>query len=158
MNETQCRYAQIKKELLAVVFACKRKTNETMQLLVQQIQSGWPENSLLLPMSLRPYYPYRDELTTQNNLIFKAQNILIPPNLRADTLQKLHQSHQGIEKTKRLARESIFWPGMNSQIKQLVSTYPTCFCIMPIPINGNRFNPTIFRDGPWQKIGTDLFD
>ena len=24
MNETQCRYAQIEKELLAVVFACKR--------------------------------------------------------------------------------------------------------------------------------------
>ena len=102
------------------------KTNETMQLLVQQIQSSWPDNSSLLPMSLRPYYPYRDELTTQNNLIFKAQNILIPPNLRADTLQKLHQSHQGIEMTKRLARESIFWPGMNSQIEQLVSTCPTC--------------------------------
>ena len=67
-----------------------------------------------------------DELMTQNNLIFKAQNILIPPNLCADTLQKLHQSHQGIEKTKRLARESIFWPGMSSQIKQLVSTCPTC--------------------------------
>ena len=61
------------------------KANETMQLLVQQIQSGWPENNSLLPMSLRPYYAYRDELTTQNNLIFKAQNILIPPNLRGDT-------------------------------------------------------------------------
>ena len=263
MNETQCRYAQIEKELLAVVFACKRfhqyvygkhiriesdhkpleaifkkplsqapsrlqkmlmqlqayditlvykkgtemyiadassranppditdeqferdiaaehfihlmssesyvtdrklkaiqeeiKTNETMQLLVQQIQSGWPENNSLLPMSLRPYYPYRDELTTQNNLIFKAQNILTPPNLRADTLQKLHQSHQGIEKTKRLARESIFWPGMSSQIEQLVSTCPTCLH----HANSNQREPLQPHDiprRPWQKIGTDLFD
>ena len=35
------------------------KTNETMQLLVQQIQSGWPENNFLHPMSLCPYYAYR---------------------------------------------------------------------------------------------------
>ena len=108
-------------------------------------------------MSLRPYYPCRDELTTQNNLIFKAQNILIPPNLRADTLQKLHQSHQGIEKTKRLARESIFWPGMNSQIEQLVSTCPTCLH----HANSNQREPLQPHDiprRPWQKIGTDLFD
>lgn len=103
-------------------------------------------------MSFRPYYPYRDELMTQNNLILKARIILIPPNLRADTLQKLHQSHQSIEKTRRLARESIFCPGMNSQIEQLVSTCPTCLHHAnssqrepPIPINGIPWRP-------WQKI------
>ena len=88
-------------------------TNETMQLLVQQIQDGWPDHKILVPSEVQPYYPYRQELTTHY--------ILILPSLRGDTLQKLHQSHQGIEKTKRLARESIFWPGMNFQIEELVS-------------------------------------
>ena len=252
MNETQCSYAQIEKELLVVVFACKRfhqyvyskhitvesdhkpleaifkkplpqvtknartttslritlvykkgtkmymadalscahplyiidklferdmssesyvtnhklkaiqeeiKTNETMQVLIQQIQSGWPENNSLLPMSLHPYYPYRDKLMTPNNQIYKAQNIPIPPNLHADTLQKLHQSHQRIEKTKQLARESIFWPGMSSLMEQVVSTCPTCLHTLT-PINTNHFNPTIFhndlgkRSAPTYLTGT----
>ena len=66
-------------------------TNETMQLLVRQIQTGWPESKFLVPVQLHPYYPYRDELTTNDNLIYKAENIIIPPNLQEDTLKKLHQ-------------------------------------------------------------------
>jgi hypothetical protein len=50
-------------------------TNETMQLLVRQIQTGWPESKVLVPVQLHAYYRYRDELATNDNLIYKAQNI-----------------------------------------------------------------------------------
>ena len=40
-------------------------------------------------------YPCRDELATADNLIYKAQNI--PPNLRENTLHKLHQSQRRVE-------------------------------------------------------------
>ena len=145
---TDCKIQEIKDEI---------STNETMQLLVRQIQTGWPESKVLVPVQLHPYYPYRDELTTNDNLIYKAQNIIIPPNLQTDTLKKLHQSHQGIEKTKWLARECIFWPGMNSQIEELVSTCPTCLH------NGKSnqrepLHPHEIPQRPWQKVGTDLFD
>ena len=132
-------------------------TNETMQLLVQQIQYGWPDHKILVPSEVQPYYPYRQELTTEGGLIYKAHNILIPPSLRADTLQKLHQSHQGIEKTKRLARESIFWPGMNSQIEELVSNCSTC--LHHASANQREpLHPHEIPSRPWQKVATDLFD
>ena len=132
-------------------------TNETMQLLVQQIQDGWPDHKILVPSEVQPYYPYRQELTTEGGLIYKAHNILIPPSLRADTLQKLHQSHQGIEKTKRLARESIFWPGMNSKIEELVSNCSTC--LHHASANQREpLHPHEIPSRPWQKVGTDLFD
>ena len=132
-------------------------TNETMQLLVQQIQDGWPDHKILVPSEVQPYYPYRQELTTEGGLIYKAHNILIPPSLRADTLQKLHQSHQGIEKTKRLARESIFWPGMNSQIEELVSNCSTC--LHHASANQREpLHPHEIPSRPWKKVGTDLFD
>ena len=132
-------------------------TNATMQLLAQQIQDGWPDHKMLVPSEIQPYYPYLQELTTEDGLIYKAHNILIPPSLRADTRQKLHQSHQGIEKTKRLARKSIFWPGMNSQIEELVSNCSTCLH----HANANQrepLRPHEIPSRPWQKVGTDLFD
>ena len=79
--------------------------NSTMQLLVQQIKSGWPSERNSVYHELKPYYPYRDELSVSNGML---HNILIPPNLQALTLKTLHQSHQGMEKTKRLAWECIF--------------------------------------------------
>ena len=66
------------------------RKDKTMQLLVQQIQDGWPLHKILIPTELKPYYPYREELTTEDGLIYKSHNILIPPTLQADTLQKLH--------------------------------------------------------------------
>ena len=99
-------------------------SNSTMQLLIQQIKSGWPSEKSSVPPppppELKPYYPYRDELSVSNGMIYKLHNILIPPNLQAQTLKTLHQSHQGMEKTKRLARECIFWPRVSSQIDDLV--------------------------------------
>ena len=45
-------------------------SNSTMQLLIQQIKSGWPSESSSAPPpppppppKLKPYYPYRDELS-----------------------------------------------------------------------------------------------
>lgn len=41
--------------------------------------------------------------------------IVIPPTLRSHMLSLIHQSHFGIIKCKQLAREVMYWPGMNSQ-------------------------------------------
>ena len=38
-------------------------SNSTMQLLIQQIKSGWPSERSSVPPKLKPYYPYRDELS-----------------------------------------------------------------------------------------------
>ncbi|XP_046846780.1 uncharacterized protein K02A2.6-like [Xenia sp. Carnegie-2017] len=133
-------------------------TDRKLQAIKDEIRKDKTMQLLILILTeLKPYYPYREELTTDDGLIYKSHNILIPPTLQADTLQKLHQSHQGTEKTKRLARESIFWPGMNAQIEELVSNCSTC----QYYANANQREPLHPHDissRPWQKIGSDLFD
>ena len=44
-------------------------SNSTMQLLIQQIKSGWPSERSSVPPELKPYYPYRDELSDLNGMI-----------------------------------------------------------------------------------------
>ena len=131
--------------------------DKAMQLLIQQMLTGWPDHKTLLPTELREYYPHRETLTENDGLIYVGQNILIPPMLQSDMLRKLHLSHQGIEKTKRLARQSIFWPGMSTQIEDLISKCPTCLKHR----NSNRrepLHPHQLPSRPWERIATDLLD
>ena len=61
-----------------------------------------------------------DELSIINSAIFKGDRVVIPKKLRSEMLQQLHISHMGIEKTKLRARESVFWPGVNREIEDMV--------------------------------------
>lgn len=47
-------------------------------------------------------------ISETQGIILKDQRILIPLVLRRKILDKLHQGHQGIEKTKQRARQSVF--------------------------------------------------
>ena len=131
------------------------ESDETMQQLTLMIQQGWPSSRKDVPSSLRVYFPLRDELSVEDGLIFKLNNILIPPKLRSDTLQKLHASHQGIEKTTHLARQCIFWPGMTAQIRDTVSTCSVCLTHR----NSNAsepLKPHPLPSRPWERVATDL--
>ncbi|CAB4024842.1 sec1 family domain-containing 2 [Paramuricea clavata] len=56
-----------------------------------------------------------------------------------------------------MARESIFWPGMNSQIEELVSNSSTS--LHHASANQRKpLHPHEIPSRPWQKVGTDLFD
>ena len=128
-----------------------------MQLLIKHIRTGWPSSNTQVPSEIREYHKHREELSVDNGVIYKGQNILIPPRLRHDTLKKLHASHQGMEKSKRLARQCIFWPGMSKQIEDTVSNCESCIrhrnanCREPLM-------PHAIPDRPWQKVATDLLD
>ncbi len=61
-----------------------------------------------------------------NGLLLKGQRIIIPISLRSSMKVILHQGHNGIERCKNRARQSIFWPGINSEIEDLVSNCSVC--------------------------------
>ena len=131
--------------------------DENMQLLIKQIRKGWPEDNRTTHSGIKEYYPHREKLTEGEGLIYSSHAILIPPSLQKDTLKKLHQSHQGVEKTKHLARQSIFWPGMSAQIEDVVSNCSICLRHR----NSNTkepLHPHELPQRPWQRLATDLFD
>jgi hypothetical protein len=52
-----------------------------------------------------------------NGLVLLGQRLVVPQALRKEVLRRLHASHQGIERTLRRARQTVFWPGISSDIK-----------------------------------------
>ena len=51
--------------------------DDTLKELIKAIHNGWPELKQDLQPSIRTYWPYRDDLVADNNIIFKGTKIVV---------------------------------------------------------------------------------
>ena len=100
------------------------ESDETLGALKYVILRGWPEERSQTPTQVTPYFSIRDKLSIQDGVIFRGQRMVIHSSLRRDMKQRLHASHLGVESSLRRARETIFWPRMPNEIKEMVATCP----------------------------------
>ncbi|UYV74913.1 K02A2.6-like [Cordylochernes scorpioides] len=125
-------------------------------LLKQYILTGWPLHKKNLPSNLKPYWEFKEELHEWQNLICRGNKLLIPKTQRSDMLKIIHASHQGINNTIALAKRSIYWPGMNKEIEELINNCSIC----QQTSRANPKKPMLphqVPDYPWQKVGIDIF-
>ena len=130
--------------------------DQSMRPLSETIKYGWPETKGETPVSIHAYWDVRDELSELNAVVLRGERIAIPPSMRKEMLEKIHQGHMGIEKSKRRARDTLYWPGMNSRITNTVSRCTICLEHR----RQNAKKPMIpFRvpAKPWELVATDLF-
>ena len=52
--------------------------SENLQKLISIVRSGWPTEKSKVPLEIRCYYNMRDQLTVEDGIIFKGQQIVIP--------------------------------------------------------------------------------
>ena len=90
------------------------------------ILKGWAEDRSKISPQLTPYYSMRDELSIYDGLVFKGERLVVPQGLRAEIKKDIHASHAGVEGCLKRARESVYWPGMNSELKRWISTCEPC--------------------------------
>ncbi|KAK3084785.1 hypothetical protein FSP39_018986 [Pinctada imbricata] len=131
------------------------ETDETIKMLKKIILQGWPEDRTL-PTRLEIYYPFREELTVQGNLVYKGDRIVLPGNFKSEILQRIHSSHIGIQNCVRRAREALYWPNMTADITNYVQQCAVCAAYQTDQCKEPLISHEI-PDRPWQKIGTDLF-
>ncbi|XP_052778759.1 uncharacterized protein K02A2.6-like [Mya arenaria] len=122
--------------------------------LKRAISQGWSESRSNCDPSIVEFH--RDEISTEDGLIFRGHTLVIPKSMRNELVEKVHSSHLGITKTLERAKDSLFWPGMSKQVTDYVTTCPICLAHR----DANASLPLItteFPDRPFQKIATDLF-
>ena len=132
------------------------RLDETSLILKRLIMNGWPEERENVPNLAQPYFNVRDELAIQDGLIFRGERVIVPEEMRSDMKSCVHSSHMGIEACRRRARECLYWPNMNDEIKQFVSKCETCRKFERAQPN-EPLNPTIPATRPYEKVGSDLF-
>ena len=97
-----------------------------LQQVQSYIQSGWPASPKDLEPSISPYFYIRDELASQDGIIFRGDRIVIPKSLRKQMLSDLHAAHQGIALTTRRARGMVYWPHLNQELKDQITGCLPC--------------------------------
>ena len=130
--------------------------DESMKVVKAMIMRGWPDKLSATPLEARPYYNVRDELSIENDVIFKGERIVIPPSLRHTIRSRAHSSHIGIEGSLRRARECVYWPNMNSEIKLDIERCETCRAHDDAQ-SKETLQPHEVHMRPWCKVGCDLF-
>ena len=126
-------------------------------ILKEVIHSGWPEQRKQCQHELWDYWNYRCDLVLEDGLILKGNRIVIPGSLRSEILKALHTTHQGESKTLLLAKESVFWPGITNDIRNLVKDCALCATHQSAPSKMPILQPEL-PTRPWEKIGTDIFE
>ncbi|XP_022797523.1 uncharacterized protein K02A2.6-like [Stylophora pistillata] len=127
-----------------------------LQTLKATILNGWPSQRKELPPELHEYFKVKDELATQDDIIFKGPKCVIPKSLRPKIKEKLHRSHIGIQGCLRRAREVVYWPNMNREVTEFISKCETCNTFQ----SAQQKEPLICYEipqHPWEKIGCDIF-
>ena len=92
-----------------------------LQDLRRTIQQGWPSTKSGVLGALHAYYDFRDELTVQNDLVFKGSVVVVPAALRREMMEACHATHIGMEGCIRRAHESMYWPRMATELKEYIS-------------------------------------
>ena len=149
------RHVPISQPLMEELAEAVRQ-DDTMTKLKEVIRSGWPERQHDVDPVLRPYFHVRDELSLDDNLVYRGERVVIPKSRRKVMMQKVHSSHLGIEGCLRRARECLYWPNMNSEMTDFMQKCETCRSL-----GRNQQKETLHSHDvpqqPWRKVGADIF-
>ena len=132
-----------------------QKADDVLHQAREHCIQGWPvympENSLL-----KQYWLNREHLTIVDDLLLFDDCLVIPRCLRLDTLNRLHEGHLGITKCRALARSSVWWPYISSDVEEMVHKCSTC--AIHHPEQKEPLLPSSFPDRPWARLGMDLLE
>jgi hypothetical protein len=94
--------------------------------------------------------PSNDQL-----IVYAGNRLVVPVRARSEILTLLHKAHQGAVKTKQLARQLYYWPGMTAAIEQMIDDCTTCSRHRP-SLPKEKSVPPEEPTQPMHLVGTDL--
>lgn len=133
---------------------CATDQDETLVELKAHLRNGWVTHKALQE-AIKPYYQLRHSLVEVDGVIFHGDRILVPSKLKSDMLCRLHTGHPGTSRMLSRAEMSLFWLGINQDVKKFVSSCSTCQKYQP----NNVKLPLTYKEVPalpWQEMAGDV--
>ena len=129
--------------------------DQTYQQLLHYIQDGFPQSRGQLPDGCKPFWGVRSHLSVDDGMIVYGCRLVIPHTMRQQVLKQLHESHQGVVRTKQRAGLTVYWPGMDHDIDDVILACTLCQRHLP----SHSPEPILSKPRPtrpFQEIAADF--
>ena len=119
--------------------------------IISSIRNGWKAE---IKRRFPAFFQRQDDISiTPDGILCCNDRIIIPPSLRKSVLNDLHSGHLGVDKMKSLARLTVWWPELNSD---LVKIAKDCVdCLHKIKSKTSKWIPWPASCEAWQRIHAD---
>ena len=92
----------------------------------------------------------------KSSVLLRGSCIVVPKSQQAETLRKVHQGHQGIQRCRQRVSTAVWWPGVSREIEILVNSCPVCQK-NTAPGRQPLLQSTL-PDYPFERVASDLFE
>ena len=124
-----------------------------LQSLKSYIRCGFPAN---IAPNLSEFISNSHDLSIFSDCILYRNRVFIPQSLRTLVLNQLHKSHPGVSAMKSIVRALIWYPGVDSDVTDLVKNCVSCQQALAKPAqNCHTQWPQPHR--PWSRVHVDHF-
>ena len=110
-------------QVTAQQFANSTRTNPVLSKVLHYVKTGWPESVLT---ELQPFFNCWNELTVEEESELWGAKVIVPVDLQPKIMSLLHETHDGMEKIKALARLYVWWPNLDKDIKDCTKNCESC--------------------------------
>ena len=94
--------------------------------LAHVIQNGWPIQHADLDQELYVFWIHRLNLSIVDGIIMNGTCIVILKSLQAEYLKCLHTGHFGVYTCHARAKSTVYWPGIDQDITNLIGSCDVC--------------------------------
>ena len=122
--------------------------------LAHIIQRGWPDSAKEVPLDIKLYFQYRYILHVVDGIIFLQNRIVVPMGLQNAFLQKIHDAHLGIVKSKLLGWTLVYLPNWNNDIEMTCQNCILCRENQSMPVSIPKFQ--VKANSPGEIYGIDV--
>ena len=133
--------------------------DDELVLLKCTITNEWLNTIKEVLNELQACWAFQEELTIKDGLVLKGMRIVIPKNKHNEILKMIHKGHLGLGKCKLQVEDTVYWPGINEQLEQVVLNCELCLKYSKAKGKqpSNMYLGQEISIHPWTKITTDVF-
>jgi hypothetical protein len=140
------------KDLIGEASKCKN-----YQELIKGIRAKYNYDDLQKDHIGIKYKPVWRDLSIHETGLVVIDNVIVPPEKCRENILKIwHTGHCGKSKSKRLAKERFYWPGMLSDVRKSVKSCKPC-----LALRKSQPRETLITEKatvPMSHIGSDIFE
>ena len=131
------------------------QADPVLRRVAEYVAGGWPPSARSVPVQLLAYYRERGVLSILDGLVIKGVCITIPASMKNEVLERLHESHQGLTRTRLRARNAVWWPNISQDLKAISDACVECKTKEKAQ-NHEPLQPSEPATRPWQHVAMDL--